>query len=115
MATRDPSSARHIVEKPTRMHAFELHTNRGATGIRVGFSTMCLADDGSRVAIGHGPLITVYDVATGKILASAGGFDRKLRHMMFFTSRDVLRVIELTYRNAGGPLRIFEIDVPRKK
>ncbi len=98
------------------MKESELHTNRGATGIRVSaFSAMCLADDGSRVAIGQGPLVTVYDVSTRKILASAGGFDRRLRHLMFFTSKDVLRVIELTYRNEGGPLRIFEIDVALKK
>ena len=94
----------------------ELHTNRGPTGIRVkGYVEIALSDDGSRVALGHGPLVAVYDLAGGKLLASAGGFDRKFVHPMFFVSSDVLRVIEMTYSGVGGPLRIFEIDVPRKK
>ena len=98
------------------MNDFELHTSRGSTGIRVrGIREMALSDDGSRVALGDGPIVTVYDATTGKILASAGGFDRALGHLMFFASNDIVRVIELTYRSVGGPFRIFEIDIPRKK
>ena len=95
---------------------FELRTTHGSRGFAVNpVEPMVLSDDGSRVALSHGQIVTVYDAATGKILASAGGFDRTLGHRMFFVSNDVLRVLELTHRSTGGPFRIFEIDVPRKK
>jgi len=98
--------------------AMELHTSRaGATNIRVnGYAEMAVSDDGSRVAVGRGNLVAVYETATGNLLASAAGFDRSLRHTMFFVSNDVLRVLELSY---GGPrpspLRVFELDVAKKK
>jgi hypothetical protein len=98
------------------LNEFEIRTTRNNAGIRVnGIRPMVLSDDGSRVAVGLGEIVTVFDVATGKILASAGGFDRTLGHQMFFVSKDLVRVIELTYRATGGPFRIFEIDIPRKK
>lgn len=99
-----------------RFKEFDLHTNRGPSGIRVpNFSTIALSDDGSRAAIGHGQLVAVYDIDNGKLLASAARFDRTERHRMFFVSKDVLRVIEASYRSEGGPFRIYEVEIPAKK
>lgn len=94
----------------------ELHTTSGPTGIiSRGYVATALSDDGSRVAVGRGNLVSVYETASGRLLASAGGFEASLRHTMFFVSNDVLRVLELSYANQPAPLRVFELDVPRKK
>ena len=93
----------------------ELRTDHGPTGIRtLGFHEIVLSDDGSRVAVSRGNLVTVYDLSGGRILASAGGFDGARRHAMFFVTNDLLRVIEHEYR-VTGLVQIFELDVPRKK
>jgi hypothetical protein len=93
----------------------ELYTDRGPTGIRThGYVDTVLSDDGSRVAIGRGELVTVFDLRSGKLLASAGGFDRQRQHLMYFATNDLVRVIELHARVAHT-LHLFELDVARKK
>lgn len=96
---------------------FELHTSRGPSGIRVrGYGpATTLSDDGSRVAIGRGNLVSVHEIATGRLLASAGGFDSGRQHRIFFVSNDVVRIIELSFGSRPTPMRVFELDVPRKK
>lgn len=95
----------------------ELHTKRGgASGIRVGsYLATALSDDGSRIAVGKGNLVSVYATAGGRLLASAAGFDPSMRHTMFFVTNDVLRIIEVTYSMRPAPMRVFELDVARKK
>jgi hypothetical protein len=93
----------------------EVHTDRGATKITArGFSELVLSDDGSRLAIGYGPLVTVYDLASGRLLVASSAFDGAKQHAMFFASNDVLRIIESDYRRASA-LKIFELDAARRK
>ncbi|HET8772584.1 MAG TPA: hypothetical protein VFP80_02285, partial [Thermoanaerobaculia bacterium] len=99
------------------MRGLELHTTKGATGIELppvgGF---VLSADGSRIAVSNGTLVTVYDVATGRILASASGLDWRPRQQLFFLTPDLLRVIETESRTGGSaPLRVFELDVRARK
>lgn len=95
---------------------FEIHTNRGPSGIRVrSFDGRTLSDDGSRIAIATGNLVTVYDTASGRLLASAGGFDGRFRHVMFFVSNDLLRILELSYGTRPARIRAFELDIRRRK
>lgn len=95
---------------------FEIRTSRGTSGIRVrGYVEMCLSDDGSRIAVSKGNLVAVYETAGGRLLASAGGFDPSLREKMFFLTNDLLRVIELSFGSRRAPMRVFELDIPRKK
>ena len=93
----------------------EIHTDRGATRITTpAFSELVLSDDGSRLAIGYGRMITVHDLASGRLLAASNALDGAMQHAMFFVSNDVVRVIESNYRRAGA-LRIFELDAARRK
>lgn len=99
------------------MRGLELHTTKGSTGIELppvgGF---VLSGDGTRVAIANGTLVSVHDVATGRILASAAGLDWRPRQQLFFVTPDLLRVIETEPRTAtAAPLRIFELDVRARK
>lgn len=99
------------------MRALELHTTKGSTGIELppvgGF---VLSADGSRIAVSNGTLVTVHDVATGRILASAAGLDWRPRQQLFFLTPDLVRVIETESRTGGAaPLRIFELDVRARK
>lgn len=94
----------------------ELHTNRGPSGIRSNrFAELALSDDGLRVALGTGRNAAVYETATGRLLASAAGFDSGMRHAMFFAGNDVLRVIESSTGARPAPLRVFELNVAAKK
>jgi hypothetical protein len=68
-----------------------------------------MSDDGTRVAADTGTTITVYEVASGKMLASAAGFDSRKQANLFFVTNDVLRVIET------DPLRISELDIRNRK
>jgi len=95
------------------LEGLELHTMQGATGIVMSPSaSFVLSSDGSRVAITNGMLLTVHELATGKLLASGAGLDASSRHQIFFLTPDVVRVFEYQRRlNAPTPLRIFELDV----
>jgi hypothetical protein len=93
--------------------SFELVSTKGATGIPItpAFSYV-LSADGSRVATLNGKLVTVYDLANGRLLGSGAGLDGRSRHQMFFVSADVVRIIEhRPSRDVASPLRIFELDV----
>ncbi len=96
-----------------RISSFELHSTKGPSGITVTAAhSFELSADGSRVATINGTLLAVYDLATGRLLGSAAGFDGRSRHQMFFVSPDVIRVVE--HRPAvhvATPLRIFEYDL----
>lgn len=91
----------------------ELYTTRGATNIRMPMAgTLLLSPDGTRVAIANGNLLAVYELATGKLLASAAGLDSRARHQIFFVAPDLVRVYEKEDRmGRATPLRIFELDV----
>ncbi len=99
------------------MRGLELHTTKGSTGIELSpVGGFVLSGDGARVAIANGTLVSVHDVATGRILASAAGFDRRPRQQLFFVTPDLLRVTETDPRIDGSaPLRIFELDVRARK
>jgi hypothetical protein len=99
------------------MRRLELYTTKGSTGIELPpVGKFMLSADGARVAIANGTLVSVHDVATGRILASAAGFDRRPRQQLFFVTPDLLRVIETEPRIDGSaPLRIFELDVRARK
>lgn len=88
------------------MKSLELYVNGRGTGIPLDFSSrFVLSDDGTRAAVGSGNSITVYDLATGGVLASAAGFDPRGRASFWFVTNDQVRAIEVP------PLRITEIDV----
>ncbi|HVE72577.1 MAG TPA: hypothetical protein VNI54_14525 [Thermoanaerobaculia bacterium] len=88
----------------------ELYVRGRATGILLSHSAhFVLSDDGSRVATDTGRMVTVYDVATGRILASAAGFDPRSQAHLFFPTNDVVRIYETQ------PLRISELDIPLRK
>lgn len=93
--------------------SFELHSTKGPTGITVTPAhSFALSADGRRIATLNGTLLAVHDLATGKLLGSAGGFDGRSRHRMFFVSPDVVRVLEHRPSvEVAAPLRIFEYDV----
>lgn len=94
----------------------ELHTTRGTAGIRTSrFAELALSDDGSRVALATGRNVAVYDTATGRLLASAAGFDGSMRHAVFFAGNDVVRVIEASHGARPAPLRVFELNVAARK
>ena len=99
------------------MRALELHTNRGATGIELLPSArFTVSGDGARVAITNGQLLSVYELESGKLLASAAGLDGRSRQQLFFVTPDVVRVIEHEPRiDVATPLRIFELDVRARK
>lgn len=70
-----------------------------------GYAELVLSDDGSRVAIAANRLLTVYDVASGRMLGStkiAG-----MRHM-YFATPDLVRVYKYDRGQAGS---IHELDV----
>jgi hypothetical protein len=88
----------------------ELYVRGRATGILLSHSAhFVLSDDGTRVAADNGRVVTVYDVATGRMLSSAAGFDPRAQAHMFFATNDVLRIYETE------PLRISELDVTSRK
>ncbi|HEX6096820.1 MAG TPA: hypothetical protein VF432_10895 [Thermoanaerobaculia bacterium] len=99
------------------VRGLELHTAAGPTGITMPLAARFgLSGDGSRVAISNGSLVSVHEVATGRLLASAAGFDGRSRHLMFFVTPDLLRVIEHEPRlGAATALRIFDFDVRARK
>lgn len=93
----------------------QIRTDRGPTNIRTrSFAEMVLSDDGSRIAVADGRLVSVYELASGRLLAAAAGFDGARGHTMFFVTNDLLRVLESNYRGAA-PVKIFELDIARKK
>ena len=96
-----------------RISSFELHSTKGPSGITVTAAhSFELSADGRRIATMNGTLLAVYDLATGKLLGSAGGFDGRARHRMFFVSPDVVRVLEHRPSvEVAAPLRIFEYDL----
>jgi hypothetical protein len=106
-----------------RIREFELCTRTmGAertehTGIRApGWSNFALSDDGSRVAIAGRDLVTVHDVRTSRILASAKVSDAA-HAFVFFTSPDVVRVLQYDRNRQGNTLgvRSYELDVSHRK
>lgn len=89
-----------------------------ATGIMIGGNpSLVLSDDGARVAIGSGGNVVVYELASGKMLASASGFEQRAGRFMYFATPDVVRIIAYTsIRNAGPvPITISELDVAHRK
>lgn len=92
------------------MRQLELYANGRGTGILVSPSShIVLSDDGTRVAADTGRMISVYEVATGKLLGSAAGFDPRAQASMFFVDTDLLRIIEMS------PLRIAELDLRTRR
>lgn len=88
----------------------ELYAGGRATGILVSPSShIVLSDDGTRVAADTGRMISVYEVATGKLLGSAAGFDPSSQASLFFVNNDLLRIIETS------PLRIAELDLRARR
>jgi hypothetical protein len=99
------------------LQGLELHTTDGATNITVPASAgLLLSGDGKRVAVTNGSLLSVYDLASGKLLASAAGLDSRARQQLFFVTPDLVRVIEHGSRtDVPTPLRVFELDVRARK
>ena len=86
--------------------AVELYVNGRGTGIEISrASYFVLSDDGTRAAIDAGNAVTVYDVATGRMLMSGGGLNPRAAASFWFVTNDLVRVIEVP------PLRITELDV----
>lgn len=93
-----------------RARQLEVYVNGRATGIVVNLSSrMVLSADGTRVATDDGRTVTVYEVAKGRILGSAAGFDPRSQASMYFVTNDLLRVIETV------PLRIAEFDLRTRR
>jgi hypothetical protein len=105
---------------------FELHFARvrkgsvTASGIRAEpHENTALSDDGTRVAVDRvrqhltkGPQrsVEVFDLDSGRLLASASGHERGWNEM-FFVTPNVVRLIENVGGGPGSPMRIFELDV----
>jgi ABC-type transport system involved in multi-copper enzyme maturation permease subunit len=74
-------------------------------------SDAALSDDGSRVAVISGQQLSVYELASGRLLGAANGFDGRSVADLVFAGPRVVRVIE---RSPDG-LRIREFDMTRRK
>lgn len=92
----------------------ELYTarTRGGNIVATGLNAepdawTALSDDGTRVAIAGDRTVSVFDLASGKLLASGGGLEPNARSGMFFVTPDVVRIIDCV----SGVLRIYELDV----
>lgn len=85
-----------------------------ATGIYTRFDArLALTDDGARLAVADDGNVTVYDVATRRILAAAAGF-KSFNRWIFFVTPDVVRLMEFDGKRGdemGRPLQITELDV----
>ena len=77
------------------------------TDIVVGGTDYAVSDDGSRAAMMSGGLLTVYDLPTGRMLASARAGRAT---QLYFASADVVRVHEVG-RARPEPVRIMELDI----
>lgn len=76
------------------------------TGIQLSHDAFVLSDDATRVAILQKKILSVYDVATGKLLASAA--TPAMTGRFFFASSNVVRL----YQGADEVVvRVFELDV----
>ena len=105
-------------------HDFDLYMRRldqpGAkaapTGLHVfRHASFVLSDDGSRVAIADRELLSVFELPSRKLLASARGLAVTGSGSMWFASNDLLRVVESDTRKGVRPLKIYELDIPSKK
>ncbi|HEX8410134.1 MAG TPA: hypothetical protein VF883_14825 [Thermoanaerobaculia bacterium] len=75
------------------------------TGIRLSHDAFVLSDDASRLAILQKKILSVYDIATGRLVASAATEGTTGR--FFFASPDVVRL----YQSGGDEvIRISELD-----
>lgn len=79
-----------------------------------------VSDDLSLAAVQYGPLISVYRIADGRLLASARLPDNGSYARAFFPSNDVLRVLLVRGQStapAPGPytLRVLELDIPKRR
>ena len=99
----------------------DLYTSTGgappvATGLPILGSTFVLSDDGSRVAILRGGTLSVFDLPSRRLLASASGFTRRHGQAMLFVSPDRVRVYdhERGRNSAVVPLTLHELDIPSK-
>ncbi|MEO8383468.1 MAG: hypothetical protein ABI779_27675 [Acidobacteriota bacterium] len=74
-----------------------------------------LSSDGSRVVVVDGALASVFDLATGKLLASGGGLDFRANHVVIFLGPDLVRIVEAP-RDARDitVVRVYELDVRRR-
>ncbi|HUP60628.1 MAG TPA: hypothetical protein VNA69_09445 [Thermoanaerobaculia bacterium] len=106
-------------------HRLELHTRRlddpnaknVATGIRLtGFPMFTLSDDGARIAIADNAVVTVYEVATQRLLASVRlPFGRTDLRGLFFISPDIVRLTEYKSVRSDVPVRIYDLITSGKK
>jgi len=95
----------------------EIHAARigdrsiAATGIRAKtHERTVLSDDGTRLAVEGERTVSVFDLDSGRLLASGAGLQPGW-HDMFFVTPDVVRIIENANSGPRSPLRIFELDV----
>ena len=77
------------------------------TDVVVGGTDYAVSHDGSRVAMLSGGLLTVYDLATGRMIASARAGNAA---QLYFASPDVVRVHEQG-RQRPAAVRIMELDL----
>jgi len=105
-----------------RMQEFELYVweagsgRSRATGITGPFwSGIALSDDGSRVALVKSKSVAVHDLQNARLLVSAH-IDRGARAQLFFTSRDLVRVLQYDGERADHLARVrsSEIDVVKR-
>ncbi|HEX2120806.1 MAG TPA: hypothetical protein VHL59_04115 [Thermoanaerobaculia bacterium] len=80
----------------------------------VGHADFALSADGSRIAVADGKVLTVYERASGRIIAAARGFEGRNGVALFFVSPDVVRLIEYTPRR-GDLALIYELNIPTRK
>lgn len=105
-----------------KVTGFELYTTRVAGGKSVASGiTMSLtgkttlSKDGSQVAVIDGSLVSLFDVASHRLLAAGAGLDRQSNHYVLFAGPGVLRIVELPRSTRDATIvRVFELDMRRR-
>lgn len=76
---------------------------------------MALSDDGSRVALVNDRQISVHEVETGRLLASAVMRPKTYVRAMTFLGRDRVRLIESEQQKLRATIHVFDLDVANRK
>lgn len=87
------------------------------TGIHARFAEFVLSEDGSRVAIAEDENLSVHDLKTGRLLASARIFERNATTQFFFVSPNVVRTIQTprtSVKSKKSPV-LMEFDVRQRR
>ena len=105
-----------------RIQEFELHMWEAATGevratgiLAPSWSSIALSDDGSRVAVTKGQVLSVFDLENRRHLVSVP-IENGSRAHLFFTSRDRVRFLQYdsARRNSSDRVRTSELDIVKR-